>query len=427
MSCLSKGALAALAFAAIAVSAEASPCDGHIESASAISPGEPLTLNTAIAEVRRASPSVRAAALEARALDAEADQAGRPLNPSLSIELENFSGSGALAGFDRTESTVAVEQTFRLGGKRLLNERAGRARQAVASAECAVILRETKLEAALIFSELVAAVQLRALAQDTADLSNELAETVSRRVDAGAAAPPELARAKADAAAMRASAASAEAAIDRLRYAIALLWGSADPAFTLPSQNSLETVTSSDRVELSHPALDKASAAVRARSAERKLADSGAIPDVTVSAGFRRFEESGDEAFLAGVSVPLPLFDRGRDAARATALRGEVATLNRAATEQKLLARQRAAIATRRSAQTRLDILSLEALPSAEEAYDASVRGYQIGRFDLTTTLNARAVLLDARLAVIDAELALQSEDLRLRALIGAAPFDGVS
>ena len=89
------------------------------------------------------------------------------------------------------------------------------------------------------------------------------------------------------------------------------------------------------------------------------------------------------------------------------------------------MAQLRSAIVLRRAAQTRLDILTTEALPAAEEAYEAAVRGYQIGRFDLTTTLNARAVLLDTRLAVINAELALQSQDLRLRALIGATPFDG--
>jgi cobalt-zinc-cadmium efflux system outer membrane protein len=180
-----------------------------------------------------------------------------------------------------------------------------------------------------------------------------------------------------------------------------------------------------ETAQTDHPALSRADAALRARSAEQDLAKSAAIPDITVSAGFRRFEETGDEALIAGVSVPLPLFDRGRGTTRAAALRGEAASLNRDVAEQQLLARQRAAVAARHSAQTRLDVLSKEALPAAEEAYDASLRGYQIGRFDLTTTLNARAVLLDARLAVIDAELALQSEDLRLRALVSASPFNG--
>lgn len=427
MSTLCKGTLAALALTAIAAGAEATPCDGYTDGASTISPGEPLTLSTALAEIRRVSPSVRAAALEARALDAEADQAGRRLNPSLSLELENFSGSGPLSGFDQTETTFALEQTFRLGGKRSHSERAARARQAAASAECAVILRETELEAAILFAELVAAAQLRDLAEDSADLADELTNTVELRVDAGAAAPPELARAIADAAALRASVASAQANIDRRRYALALLWGSAEPTFAIPAQISVDPADLAGTSVIAHPALDRADASVSARSAEQKLARSAAIPDVTVSAGFRRFEETGDEALIAGVSVPLPLFDRGRDTARASALRGEVASLNRAATQQQLLARQRAAISARRAAQTRLDITRETALPAAEAAYEAAVSGYQIGRFDLTTTLNARTALLDARLAVIDAELALQSEDLRLRALISAAPFNGES
>jgi outer membrane protein, heavy metal efflux system len=425
MSLYLRGALSALAFSALAAGANANPCSTWQERPSILMPGEPLTLIAAFTEIRRASPAARAAGLEARALSADADQAGRRLNPSLSLGLDNFSGSGPLSGFDQTESTFAIEQTFRLGGKRMLGERAARARQALASAECEVILRETELEAAVLFAELVAASKLQDLALESADLADELASTVERRVDAGAAAPPELARARADAAALRASVATAEANVDQLRYALSLLWGSADPTFTPPRSDMTSKNSAAETSELSHPALDAADAALRTRQAEHDLARSAAVPDITVSAGLRRFEETGDQAFVAGVSVPLPLFDRGRDAARAASLRGDIASLNRAATEQRLLARQRAAVASRRAAQTRLDILTNEALPAAEEAYSAAVRGYEIGRFDLTTTLDARAALLEAGSALIEADFALQSEDMRLRALIGATPFDG--
>lgn len=420
-----RGALSALAFSAFAAGANASPCQTGPERASVLIPGEPLTLAAAINEIRRASPSARAAGLEARALSAEADQAGRRLNPSLALELENFSGTGPLSGFDQTETTFAVEQTFRLGGKRLHGERAARARQALASAECEVILRETELEASLLFAELVAAMQFRDLALESASLADELSQTVERRVNAGAAAPPELARARADAAGLRANVANADANVDQLRFALALLWGSADPNFALPQPIGAIQSSDSQTTELSHPALDAADAAVRARQAERDLAASSAIPDITVSAGLRHFEDSGDQAFVAGISVPLPLFDKGRDAARAASLRGDAAALNRVTAEQNLLARQRAAIAARKAAQTRLNILNSDALPAAQEAYDAALRGYEIGRFDLTTTLDARVALLETRAAMIEAELALQRADMRLRALIGATPFNG--
>ena len=420
-----RGAAAALVWAVAANGANAAPCGGTNIGESFIESGTPLTLAAVIGEVRRASPAVIAEALEANALGADADQAARSLNPSITLELENFSGSGALAGLDQTETTVAVEQTFRLGGKRVLGERAARARQALATAECTVILREAELQAALLFVDLMAAYELRELATESADLSDKLAMTVARRVDAGAAAPPELSRARADSATLRASAAGVQAEIDARRFALASLWGDSDPQFGTPVSEQITLPAGPEDSVSGNPRLNAADAAQRARDAETALARSAALPDVTVSAGFRRFEETGDEAFVAGVSVPLPLFDRGKDQARASSFRADAASLNRRVVEQRLLSEQRSAVAARRAAQARLDILVRDALPEAERAYASAERGYEVGRFDLTTTLNARAVLLETQLAVIEAERAVLSEDIRLRALIGAAPFDG--
>ncbi|MEL7032248.1 MAG: TolC family protein [Pseudomonadota bacterium] len=420
-----RGAAAALVWAVTANGAHAAPCGGTKTSGSFIESGTPLTLASVIREVRRASPAVIAEALEANALGAEADQTARPWNPSVTLELENFSGSGALAGFDQTETTVAVEQTFRLGGKRVLGERAARARQALATAECTVILREAELQAALLFIDLLAAYELRELATESADLSDKLAMTVARRVDAGAAAPPELSRARADAATLRANAAGVQAEIDVRRYALASLWGDSDPQFGAPVSEQVARSTGPENSVSGNPRLNAADAAQRARDAETALARSAALPDVTVSAGFRRFEDTGDEAFVTGVSVPLPLFDRGKDQVRASSVRADAASLNRRVVEQRLLSEQRSAVAARRAAQSRLDILVGEALPEAESAYSSAERGYEVGRFDLATTLDARAVLLETQLAVIEAERAVLSEDFRLRALIGAAPFDG--
>lgn len=426
---LIRGALAAPALAVAAGlaagSAHASPClPGYSASPSAQPPDSPLTLVGVLGEIRRASPDVRAAGLEARALSADADQAGRRLNPSVSIDFENFAGGGALSGFDRTESTFAVEQTFRLGNKRALSERAARASVALGTAECGVILREAEREAALAYADLVAAVEAAALASEAAELAIALAVTVKRRVDSGAAAPPELARARADAASLRAEAAFAAGEVEKRFYALASLWGATEPRFNLPIAFELAPPETS-RETVSHPRLVAAEAAVRAREAELARARADAIPDVTLSGGFRRFEETGHSAFMAGVSVPLPLFDRGRDAARATALRGEAAAVSAAAVEARLRAEQRAATASVQASNSRLSILLDEALPEAETAYAAALQGYTIGRFDLTTTLQARANLIETRRTVIAARRDARAADLILRSLIGAAPFDG--
>lgn len=427
MSKFRQGALCILIAAAFAGGAIAAPCNGPRADAQVLTPGTPLTVDIVLEQVRNASPDVRRAALETRARKADALQAGRALNPSIGLEVENFSGSGPLAGFDQSETTLSIEQTFQLGGKRTKRQQAAQANATLGAAECAVILRETELEAALLLYDLLAASQVADLADQAADLADTLLETVSKRVEAGAAAPPEQSRAHADAAGLRAAVYQAHADVEQKRYDLAALWGSSDPQFALPDINRTDlSGTQSDRGQQeTHPQIAAAVARESASRAERDVARASAMPDMTLSAGIRQFEETGDSAFLFGVRVPIPLFDQNRDGARAAGYRADAERLNRLAVEANLLASQRAAVAQVRAARDRLTLLENEALPAARSAYDASVQGYAAGKFDLTTTLDARKGLIEASMAVIAANRNLNAESIRLRSIIGAPPFDG--
>ena len=427
MSKFRQGALCTLIATAFAGGAIAAPCSGPQADAQPIIPGTPLTLDIVLEQVREASPDVRQAALETLAREADALQAGRALNPSISLNVENFSGSGFRSGFDQAETTLSVEQTFQLGGKREKRMRAAQAIASLGSAECAAILRQSELEAALLFYDLLAASQAVDLAEQAADLADTLLETVTKRVEAGAAAPPEQSRARADAAALRAAVSQAQGNLEQSRYDLATFWGSADPQFSSPNPN-LSQVSEPEfegRLEATHPQMAMASASEFARRAEQEIARASAMPDLTLSAGVRQFEDTGDSALLFGISVPIPLFDQNRDGARAAGYRADAEKLNRVAVEAKLLASQRAAVAQVRAARDRLTLLENEALPAARSAYDASVRGYAAGKFDLTTTLDARKGLIEASMAVIAANRDLNVESMRLRSIIGAAPFDG--
>ncbi len=421
-----KGACGVLIAAAFSGAAIAAPCDGPIDMRP-LDAGAPLTLAGAFEQIRAASPEVRRAALETRARQAEADQAGKRLNPSIGLEMENFSGSGPLNGFDQVETTLSLEQTFELGGKRAKRERAALAAAALSSAECKAILRETELQASLLFFELKAAQELAVYAQESADLSAQLTETVSKRVDAGAAAPPELSRVQAEQASVKAAALRARANVDQTKYDLAALWGSDEPVFTPPLDKAIYTLNTLGAVEdlNSHPALAVARADTDARALQQEAARSVGVPNLTVSAGLRRFEESGDNALLLGFSVPLPIFDRNKDAARAAGYRADSARINTVATKARLRSQQQAAMSQLRVSQARLDLLEKEALPAARSAYEASLTGYSAGRFNLTTTLDARKSLLDAGVSVIDARRTFNADMMRLNSLIGAAPFDG--
>lgn len=422
------GVVAALAVPVLTGPAYAEGCGPIAVTQVNQDPNEPLTLGDAVARASRQAPEVMLSALEARAALADADQAGQPLNPSLSLETENFAGTGQLRGFDAYETTLALEQTFRLGGKRELAERLGRAEAALAGAECEVQRLEVAALAGELFLDLQASIQMAEVADASADLAEELVSVVHRRVDAGAAAPPELTRARTDLAVLQAAADAARGEVEATALSLASLWGSADVDFVLPDAGVNSLPVAQPTFEPSsdpHPRVAAANANVTARSARIDRERAEAWPDLTVSAGIRRFEGTGDSALLAGVSLPLPIFDRNRDATRAAVLRRDGAELNGQAIEARLRAKQAQLAARTRAAMSRLQRLETEALPLAEEAYAAAVKGYQVGKFGLTATLDARRSLIETRASVIDARLSLEKETLRLRALIGAAPFEG--
>lgn len=418
-------ALCVLIAAAYPGAAIAVPCDGTNLLTTPIITGVPLTLNMTLGQIRAASPNVRRSALEIRARKSDADQAGKRLNPSIGLEMDNFAGSGPLNGFNQTETTLSITQTFELGGKRVKRERTARIEANVSTAECYAVLRETELEAAILFYELQAAYELADLADDSADLSVKLVQIVTKRVEAGAAAPPELSRARVNAAAAKADALIARSNVERKRYELAALWGSDNPKFARPFISVNGAIEQNGTVQdlTSHPFLTVAKRNTELRLAEQDAAFAAGYPDITVSAGVRQFSESNDSAFIVGFSVPFPIFDRNKDKARASGFRAESSRINAIAMETNLRSRQRTILAERRSLGSRLLILELEALPAAQSAYDALVTGYEAGRFDLTAMFAARKALIETRVSVIHSRRDFNIETMRLHSLISAPPF----
>jgi len=265
---------------------------------------------------------------------------------------------------------AAFDTRLQLGGKRETREQAARAQALLGEAECQALMRAAQLEAANLFFEIIAAQEVWELAKQSSDLAATLSDTVAKRVEAGAAAPPEFLRAKADAASLKAATLAAKADIDRKRFELSSLWGSEAPKFAELIYNAPfgGSATSNLRSITSHPELASAKAAEDVRRAEQLAARAAGVPDVTVSAGIRRFGETGDNGFLLGVRVPFPVFDKNRDATRASGLRAESARISAMATESRLKARQNSAALQLSTARERVNLLENEALPAAQAA-----------------------------------------------------------
>ncbi len=366
------------------------------------------------------TPTGAQAAAELAAAKARRSQAGVWANPEVDFTVE---GAGAArGGRDPTETTAAVSQVFELGGKRAA--RVGVAQGELNAAQARFTLSHTDFAArlAVAYAEAEAAQRRQEVARDALEaaetdaraarlLFQEGREAELRSLQASAEAD----RARGDLAEADATASSAFAhlaalaGVDQIwdRIAVSLLDSAPESARPLsPAASAIDAVRG-----------DVAAAAARVRSARAE-----AIPDVKLSAGVRHFAETDSNGIVAGVSVPLPLFNRNAGGISAAQAELRAAEAKARQTELDLAADFRAAAAAESSAQTQLDAAQ-SSERAAAEAYRLARIGYQSGKVALLELTAARRAYAEARGRTVQAKLARVRATAELARLSGRTAF----
>ncbi len=69
-------------------------------------------------QAQETAPRLAEARADIARAEGLAQQAGVRPNPTVGLEIENFSGSGPYSGISQAETTASISQTLELGGKR---------------------------------------------------------------------------------------------------------------------------------------------------------------------------------------------------------------------------------------------------------------------------------------------------------------------
>lgn len=362
-----------------------------------------LTPDTAIALALEQAPRGAAARARLAAAGGAVDQADTSPNPEIGFELENFSGTGPYRDFRSSERTYSLSQTIELGGKRGRRTDAARAARDGAAADLALARLDLARDVRLALSEAVAASRQVALTQDGLRLAVAVQDGIRARVEAGREAPIQVSRADITRRQAQLALDQANRRLTIARQALAGLTGLSPAAINLDEGwftriDADHAVTGGDGADLRRRQADVA----RGR-ADLSVEQAKAIPDVTLSAGFRQFREDGENAFLVGVSVPIPIFDSNRGAiakARADLVAAEAdLAAERIDLDRRTHAARANLAATRETARTLQDSI----IPTAEQAFGLANEGYAQGKFAYLEVLEAQRTLVDARTDLINA------------------------
>jgi len=387
-------------------------------------PAAPLTLGEAIDRARAANPALAGFAFAFQAGDARVDQADQRPPTEIALEVENVVGSGDFNGFDAAEGTLALSQVIELGGKREARSAAARSSRELLSVEQQAAQLDVLAEVTRRFLAVAAAQEQVSLAQERVTLARGTVDDVALRVRAARSPEAELLRARAALTRDQFEEERAAAGLRAARQGLAATWGSARPDFgavqadlyRMPVLVGFDALAA--RLDANPDFLRFASVA-RLRDAESRLARSLGRPDLAISGGVRRFEETNDQALVLGISVPLFAGRRAAPAiAEAEALRGLADTERDAA---RVAARtrlydlyERLQLGIRET-----DTLRGDVLPQLDAALRATTYAYERGRYGYLELVDAQAAFLEARGAAIASAVATQELLAEIERLTG--------
>jgi cobalt-zinc-cadmium efflux system outer membrane protein len=378
-----------------------------------ISAQETITLDEALARAgvdgqegtsSNSNPRVYGPQAEAEAARAAIDQARLRPNPSLSFEVEDIAGSGAFSGLRSSEYTLAIGQQLELGGKRRARIASAQASADFTGLQSDLALSQLALGVRERYVEAVAAGQRLVLALEIVERNRELARIANVLVEVGREPPLRAMRARAALAEAEAELQAAQAADLAARQALAALWVSGQPN---PAVSNVFPDLSPPLAPLgSEDPLQLRIAGARTSFAEAEIARerSLGVPDPTLSAGVRRFQESNDQAFIVGISIPLPFRNRNQGDIAAAEAQYRAASASEAIAEADYRVEFERTRTLYRAAETRAETLSSASLPQAEEALRLVEIGYRNGRFPLIEVLAAAEARDAIRENLIQAE-----------------------
>ena len=387
-------------------------------------PAGPITLRRALALSLMRSPELAGASWDVRAAEARRLQASLPPNPELSADVENFGGQGSMRGFQAAETTLALGQLIELGDKRMKRTRLAALERDLAGWDYEARRIDVYAETTRAFVDLLAAQQKVTLAEELARMSQQVFDTANERVTSGKSAPLEKHKAKVSLGTSKLELEQARRQVDASRTRLAATWGGTQPRFT-QAEGEFAVVASIPTAEqlagliAQNPDIARWKTEMEQRQAALAVEKAKAIPDVTVSGGIKHLEETGDTGFVAGISIPLTIFDRNQGGIRESMYKLAKAIDERRAAEAKAHSSLADAYQLLASAFTEIGILKNDVLPAAQEAFDAANEGYRGGKFAYLDVLDAQRTLFELKGKYIESLAAYHRAAADVERLVG--------
>lgn len=371
---------------------------------------EVLSFEQAVAKTLSFSPALRIADSEIQEAAGVKNQSARLPNPVAAWSVENVFGNKDWQGWESAESRYEIGQLIEMGGKRKYRMQTAKfqyyAMQAGFESKQLSLLNHLLKS----FVNVVAAQELLEVSWDQTLIADEAYQAVAAKVEAGKVSLIQKNKAEIALFAARISYDKADAEFIKSKEKLALLWGAMCPDFDrveypfyeIDIPVSMEQCL--DEIK-ANPLLVKSQMDAMAAYQSLNLEKSRAVPDITVSLGYKTLQDTGNKGMILGASIPLLLFDQNQgniEKARAQRAKAQDQYLElELALENKL---SLSCIELRR-AYDEAEKIRTTILAASVESFELAKEGYKEGKFEYLDMLDSQKTLFEVKERYIQALL----------------------
>lgn len=384
-----------------------------------------IRLEDAIDRTLASNPELVAFGYQIEAQQGRLSQAQVTPSPELGLMVENALGSGDYEAFDGAESTLSLGWVLERG-KRELYVNAARAGVSALEAQSEIHRLDAIARTTYLFLENLRYQEHLRLAHEATALAEQTVATVRKRANAALAPTADVARAEAELARVRLAAEDISHELKTARRWLAAQWGEPQADFTkvvgdphhLPAPGSFTRLL--DEVDR-NPNLSAFLSQSRLREAELSSAEAQAKPDWRFNAGIRRLELTNDNAFVAGVVIPLTSSNRNQG--RVTEARANLhrAEADRVATRLQIETQLFDVYEALQHSLHRSKTLREEVLPRLEKAVSETQRAFVAGRYSYYELQLLQTELIATRADVLNAAIEAHQRLIEIERLTGVA------
>ncbi len=383
-------------------------------------------------EYARNNPEYAAMQSEATAASERVYPAGAFPDPTFRVELMDITNAGMEQAPSLLPSKVGgtkytLMQMIPWWGKRDLKRGVAEADLAQAQGKVAATWAEIASAVKTMYARYYLAVESEALSQEVLDLMNQLERVARARYESGLVPQQDVIRAQVEVTSMRSDLLMLES--DRAMAASGLnaMLGrdplaplarpNALPA--LPAPAKLDAATLIERLRARAPEIFVEDARVIAAQKNKDLTFRNRFPDITAGiAPTQTGSKIGEWELMFEVSIPLQQKSRRHQEAEAQSML-DAARQRRQAVANRLIGDLQQNLAALQAAQ-RIDILTTNSLlPQADATLQSALVGYENGKVDFATLVDAQRAIRKAKIDRLKAQVDAQTRRAAIEKILG--------